>query len=48
MEYVKNIESKIVLIDGERFTELMIENAVGVSTIATYEIKKIDTDFFDK
>jgi restriction system protein len=48
MEYVKNIESKIVLIDGERFTELMIENAVGVSTIAMYEIKKIDTDFFDK
>jgi restriction system protein len=43
---VKNIESKIILIDGQRLAELMIENNVGVSSVASYEIKKIDTDYF--
>lgn len=36
----------IVLIDGERLTKLMIEYNLGVSTIATYEVKSIDSDFF--
>jgi restriction system protein len=45
-EYVKNIESKIILIDGQRLAELMIEYNIGVSTVSTYEIKKIDTDYF--
>jgi len=38
--------SQIVLIDGERLTKLMIEYGVGVSTIQTLEIKKVDSDFF--
>lgn len=46
-EYVKNIEHKIVLIDGKRLTELMIEHNVGVSVQSTYEIKRIDTDYFE-
>jgi len=46
LEYVLNIESKIILIDGERLAELMIENNVGVSSIGSYEIKKIDSDYF--
>ena len=45
-EYVLNIESKIILIDGERLAELMIENNVGVSSIGSYKIKKIDSDYF--
>lgn len=36
----------IVLVDGARLTKLMIEYGIGVSTIATYEIKSIDSDFF--
>jgi restriction system protein len=44
--YVKNIESKIILIDGSRLAELMIEHNVGVSPVASYEIKKIDSDYF--
>ncbi len=44
--YVSNIESKIVLIDGKQLAKLMVENNVGVSTIAAYEIKGIDSDFF--
>jgi len=46
IDYVKNIDSKIILIDGQRLSELMIEHNVGVSPVASYEIKKIDTDYF--
>lgn len=39
-------QQRIVLVDGERLTRLMIEYNVGVSTVAKYEIKAIDSDFF--
>jgi restriction system protein len=45
-DYVSRIETKIVLIDGETLAQLMIDHNVGVSTITTYELKKIDTDYF--
>lgn len=48
IEYVQNIDTKIVLIDGEELAQLMIENDIGVSKIASYEIKKIDSDFFEE
>ena len=37
---------KIVLIDGPRLAELMIEHDLGVSVAATYHLKRIDSDFF--
>ena len=37
----------IVLVDGERLTRLMIEYNIGVSPVARYEIKSLDSDFFD-
>ncbi len=46
LDYVKNIDSKIILIDGPRLAELMIGHNVGVSPVSTYEIKKIDSDYF--
>jgi len=46
--YVSQIGSKIVLIDGEYLTTLMIENDVGVSTVSLYAVKKIDSDYFDE
>jgi restriction system protein len=46
IEYSSVIESKIVLIDGKKLADLMIENYVGVSKIASYELKKIDLDYF--
>ena len=46
--YVSQIGSKIVLVDGEQLTNLMIENDVGVSTISMYPVKKIDIDYFDE
>lgn len=45
-EYVDRIEKKIVLIDGERLSNLMIEHDIGVSDVATYRIKRIDLDYF--
>jgi restriction system protein len=45
-DYVSRIETKVVLIDGETLAQLMIDHNVGVSTITTYELKKIDTDYF--
>ncbi len=44
----KSLNYKIVLIDGERLAELMIEYNLGVSTAVTYELKKVDTDFFSE
>lgn len=46
--YVKEIDKKIVLIDGMRLAELMIEHDVGVSTAATYRVKAVDTDYFNE
>jgi restriction system protein len=47
VDYASKIESpKIVLIDGKKLTELMFEYGIGVSTEATYEVKRIDSDFF--
>lgn len=45
-EYADKIDSKIVLIDGERLWNLMIDSGIGVATMATYEIKRLDSDYF--
>ena len=46
-EYVaKQLLQKIVLIDGKRLMELMIEYNLGVSVENLYTVKKLDTDFF--
>lgn len=45
-EYVLRIDSKIVLIDGETLAQFMIEHNVGVNPVASYEVKRIDSDYF--
>lgn len=45
-EYVSQIDSKITLIDGETLSQLMIDYNVGINSIAIYELKKIDNDYF--
>lgn len=39
---------KIVLIDGERLSELMIDHNIGVTEAASYVVKKIDLDYFEE
>lgn len=45
-EYTPKNETKIVLIDGERLAQLMIDYNLGVTIQQTYELKKIDSDYF--
>ncbi len=47
IEYVKKINNyKVVLINGMQLAELMIEYELGISTVKTYNIKQIDSDYF--
>jgi restriction system protein len=46
-DYVSKIGNKIVLIDGSRLAELMVEFGVAVATDATYTVKRFDNDFFE-
>ena len=48
VDYASKIETKIILIDGSRLAEYMIDHGVGVTTEATYELKKIDFDYFSE
>ena len=47
IEYARAIDSKVVLIDGLKLSQLLIDFDVGVSTAQTYTIKRIDTDYFE-
>lgn len=46
LEYLPKNETKIVLIDGEQLSQLMIDYNLGVTTQQTYELKRIDNDYF--
>ncbi len=47
-EYVDSLDSKVILIDGVQLAELMFEYGIGVATVNTYAIKRIDSDFFEE
>jgi restriction system protein len=46
IEYQPRNETKIVLIDGDQLSQMMIDHDLGVSSTNKYEIKKIDHDYF--
>ena len=45
-DYVRNIDTKVVLIDGKRLANLMIDYSVGVAPKTIYELKSLDSDYF--
>lgn len=45
-KFASQISAKVVLIDGNQLAQLMIEHDIGVSSVETYEVKKIDSDYF--
>jgi len=47
-DFVKNIEHRIILIDGKMLADLMIEHNVGLSVQNVFEIKRIDSDYFSE
>jgi restriction system protein len=46
IQYANNIDTKVVLIDGNKLSQLMIDHNVGVATVSNYEIKRVDSDYF--
>jgi len=46
--YVEHIDPKVVLIDGKRLAQLMIDFEVGVATARTYQVKRVDSDYFEE
>jgi restriction system protein len=47
-EYVTRIERKIVLIDGRRLAQLMIDHDIGVATARAYGVTNLDQDYFEE
>ena len=45
-DYVTRIEKRIVLVDGEQLAQLMIDHGVGVTDVTTYQVKRVDADYF--
>ncbi len=48
LDYAKGVTHKIILINGQRLAELMIEYGVGVSTVRTIALKRVDSDYFEE
>jgi restriction system protein len=46
IDFVRHLPQRIVLIDGNRLADLMIEHGVGVRIARTVEVKRLDEDFF--
>lgn len=44
--YASQIETKIILINGDQLSEYMIDHNVGVTPVSNYEVKRIDSDYF--
>lgn len=44
--YVEAIDPKVILIDGRTLAELMIDHGLGTTTTVSYDIKRIDSDYF--
>ncbi|GAA5483465.1 restriction endonuclease [Haloferula sargassicola] len=48
VEFANAVSQKVILIDGARLASLMIEHNIGVSTIRTIALKRIDSDYFEE
>ncbi len=48
MTFAHGIESSLVLIDGETLAGLMIDHDIGVTIETSYEIKRVDSDYFEE
>lgn len=46
LQYVGSVETKVVLIDGDMLAKLMIDYGVGTTKVASYELNRIDADYF--
>lgn len=47
-DYASAVDSSVVLVDGEMLASLMIDHNVGTTVESLYEVKRIDSDYFDE
>jgi restriction system protein len=47
-EYVRNLDVKVILVDGDKLAELMIDYGLGLTIEKTYNIYRIDSDYFQE
>jgi restriction system protein len=47
LKYASSIDSKVILIDGKKLADFMIDYNVGVTEVALYQLKQIDSDYFN-
>lgn len=45
-EFVQTIQNKVILIDGDMLAQLMVDYDIGVTKQISYDIKRIDNDYF--
>jgi restriction system protein len=48
IEFAHHISQRVILIDGNRLADLMIEYGVGCTIKTTMELKQVDENFFDE
>jgi restriction system protein len=48
VDYAQHLRERVILIDGQRLAELMIEHGVGVRLNRAVEFKQIDENYFDE
>jgi len=48
VDFARGLQQRVILIDGARLTELMVEFSVGVRTSRVVEVKRLDEDFFSE
>jgi len=46
IDYAENVTPRVILLDGKRLAQLMIEHGVGVTVARSYEVKRLDLDYF--
>lgn len=47
-DYIRKIEKRIILIDGDQLAKLMVEHQLGVTPVANFVLHKIDIDYFEE
>jgi restriction system protein len=47
-DYAGGIDPPVILIDGPQLAEYMIDFGIGVTTVSTYEVKRVDADYFSE
>lgn len=48
LNYVQSIDPRVALVDGKQLAEYMIDFGLGVSSARNYEVKRVDSDYFEE